>query len=98
MTIHVSANSGQVVSIQVSYHPGWHVRAGGQDRTLNRDGLGLMWLQPNCAGPCEIELNYDGGLELRICRWISCAAIALLIFFFPLMRLKAVYFRASFAA
>jgi hypothetical protein len=98
MRIHASANPGQVVSIQVSYHAGWHARAGGQDRTLNRDGLGLMWLRPGCAGPCEIELEYDGGLELRLCRWISYAAIAVLILFFPLMRLKAVYSRAFFAA
>jgi hypothetical protein len=86
MKIQASAMPGQVISVQVSYHPGWHARAGGQDRKLNRDGLGLMWLQPGCAGPCEIELDYDGGLELRICRWISYVAIGALIVVFPLRR------------
>ena len=86
MRIQASATPGQVISVQVSYHPGWHARAGGRDRKLNRDGLGLMWLQPGCAGPCEIELDYDGGAELRICRWISYAAIAALILVFPLRR------------
>jgi hypothetical protein len=98
MRIRATAAPGQAVSIQVSYHPGWHARAGGQDRTLNRDGLGLMWLRPGCAGPCEIVLDYDGGVAFRICRWISYAAIAVLILLFPLMRLKAVYFRAFCAA
>ena len=84
--IRATAAPGQVISVQVSYHPGWHARAGGQDRTLNRDGLGLMWLRPGCAGPCEVELDYDGGAELRICRWISYAAIAALILVFPLRR------------
>jgi len=57
-----------------------------------------MWLRPGCAGPCEIELDYDGGAELRICRWISYAAIAALILVFPFTRLRAVYSRASCAA
>jgi len=34
-----------------------------------------MWLRPNCAGPCNIELDYDGGLELLACRVISYAAL-----------------------
>jgi hypothetical protein len=86
MKIQAAATAGQVLSIQVSYHPGWHARAAGQDRRLYRDGLGLMWLRPGCAGPCEIELDYDGGAELRVCRWISYAAIAALILVFPLRR------------
>ena len=98
MRIQAVARPEEAVSIQVSYHPGWHARVGGQDRKLRRDGLGLMWLRPGCAGPCEIELDYDGGAELRVCRWISYAAIAALILLLPLRRIKAVYFRASFAA
>jgi hypothetical protein len=38
-----------------------------------------MWLEPDCAGPCEIQLDYDGGWELRICRWISVAVLAALV-------------------
>jgi hypothetical protein len=98
MRIRATAAPGQAISLQVSYHPGWHARAGGQDRALNRDGLGLMWLRPGCAGPCEIVLDYDGGAELRICRWISYAAIAALILVFPFTRVRAVCFRASCAA
>jgi hypothetical protein len=74
--IHASASAEQALTVQVSYHPGWHAKIAGQPRKVNRDGLGLMWLRPGCAGPCEVELNYDGGWELRICRYISVAPIS----------------------
>ena len=75
--IRIEAPPGSdALSIQVSYHPGWHASIGGQARPLMRDSLGLMWLRPQCAQPCEIQLDYDGGWELRICRYISFTAIA----------------------
>ena len=48
----------------------------GQPRELHKDGLGLMWLRPGHTGPCEVVLDYDGGWELRLCRWLSWLAIA----------------------
>ena len=77
--VRANVSSGQAVSVQVSYHPGWHARANGHAIPLLRDGLGLMWLAPDCQGPCEIELDYGGGWELRLSWLISVAAIALLI-------------------
>jgi len=80
--IRAEAFAGQVISIQISYHPGWHATVAGQSRRLNRDGLGLMWLEPGCNGRCEVELNYDGGWELRICRYVSFATL-IVIFAIP---------------
>lgn len=77
--IRTAAFPGQAISVQVSYHPGWHAIVNGRRAELDRDGLGLMWLRPGCNGACEVELNYDGGFELRACRFLSLAAIALLI-------------------
>ena len=77
--IRAMATRGQAISVQVSYHPGWHAQAGNRTVELHRDGLGLMWLRPDCSGPCEIQLAYDGGWELRLCRIASFAAIALLL-------------------
>ncbi len=77
--IRASAASGQAVSVQVSYHPGWHALAGNRTIQLHRDGLGLMWLRPDCSAPCEIQLAYDGGWELRLCRYLSFAALGLLL-------------------
>jgi len=66
------------LSVQVSYHPGWHATVAGQPRELYKDGLGLMWLRPAHTGPAEVVLDYDGGWELRLCRWLSWLAIAAL--------------------
>lgn len=74
--IHATLANGQAVSVQVSYHPGWHATNGGRTLRVERDGLGMMWLRPGCSGPCEIQMDYDGGWELRICRWISWLALA----------------------
>ncbi|MGH9667579.1 MAG: hypothetical protein ACRD9L_24425, partial [Bryobacteraceae bacterium] len=80
--IHTTASPDQIVSIQVSYHPGWSAKVNGIARPLRKDGIGLMWLRPECNGPCDIELNYDGGTELRICRYVSITAFAILAAFF----------------
>jgi hypothetical protein len=66
---------GQVISIQISYHPGWHATIDGRALGLHRDALGLMWLRPDRSGPAVVELNYDGGWELRLCRWIGIAGM-----------------------
>jgi hypothetical protein len=69
---------GHVVSVQETYHPGWRATVAGSPRKIFKDGLGLMWLRPECHGSCEIVLDYDGGWELRLCRWLSWLAIAAL--------------------
>ncbi len=87
MGIRASIPEGETLSIQVSYHPGWHAWVNGAKETLHRDGLGLMWLKPHCSGACEVRLDYDGGTELRACRYLSYAALAVLILAFPVRRL-----------
>jgi hypothetical protein len=79
--IQTTASPDQVLSIQVTHHPGWHATANGVSRPIKPDGLGLMWLQPGCHGPCDVQLEYDGGAELRICHWLSAIALAALILF-----------------
>jgi hypothetical protein len=76
--IRATGSGGNVVSVQVTYHPGWHATVAGSPRKIFKDGLGLMWLRPECSGPCEIVLDYDGGWELRLCRWLSWLALAAL--------------------
>ena len=62
---------GEAISIQVNHHPGWRAWVGKRQVAIERDGLGLMWIDADCDGPCAIELEYTGGFELRIARWIS---------------------------
>jgi hypothetical protein len=40
-----------------------------------------MWLQPGCSGLCDVQLEYDGGAELRICHLLSIVALAALVVF-----------------
>jgi hypothetical protein len=77
--IRATASPGQAVSIQVGYHPGWHAAANGQHRAIYKDGLGLMWLRPECHGACAIDLDYDGGWQLWLCRLVSYLAMLLLL-------------------
>lgn len=80
--IRTNATPGQTVSVQVSYHPGWHATVNGRSTAVFKDGLGLMWLHPECRGSCEIRLVYNGGWQLWLCRIVSYAAwMALLAIF-----------------
>jgi hypothetical protein len=62
---------GEAVSLQMNDHPGWSARVGGREVEIEPDGLGLMWIRPGCNGPCAIDLEYTGGFELHLARWIS---------------------------
>jgi len=69
----------EMVSVQINYHPGWHAMAKGGERPIRADGIGLMVIDPNCTGDCEIRLNYDGGWESRLCRAASGGVMLLLV-------------------
>lgn len=69
------------ISVQVTYHPGWQARANGIQTLIVKDGLGLMVLRPPCKGVCEIELSYNGGLEMESLRALSPMALCALILF-----------------
>ena len=74
--IRTSTMPQHVISLQVSYHPGWHANVGGRKLDVRSDALGLMWLQPGVCRPCEVALDYDGGWEFRVCRYASFVAMA----------------------
>ncbi len=69
--IDTSVRPGQVVSVQVTYDKGWIAIANGLPARVARDGIGLMWIYTGCDGLCAIDLIYDGGLERKICRFLS---------------------------
>ena len=79
LMVRTVAGEGQAISIQVSWHSGWHARAGTRNVSAEADGLGLIWLDPGCRGPCEIELNYDGGWELRLSHYLSFGVMLALV-------------------
>lgn len=65
-----------VISVQVTGHPGWRATANGHEIPVRTDALGQVVIEPGCDGPCDIRLEYDGGLEMRIARGITWTAAA----------------------
>jgi hypothetical protein len=67
---------GQILSVQVSYHPGWNAFTAGRRLKTFGDHLGQLVIEPDCAGPCTVDISYDGGIEMRIARIVSWSALA----------------------
>jgi hypothetical protein len=74
-SIRSTAHPGQAISVQTTWHPGWHARANGKTAEVVRDGLGFLLIRPRCDGPCTVELTYDGGWEYKLCRLIGALTI-----------------------
>jgi len=77
--IEASLHPHQAVSLQWTYHPGWHATVNGAPSTLREDGIGHIALEPGCDGPCRIELHYDGGWEIHIARTLPWLALLTLL-------------------
>ena len=73
--VRVRLEPAEIVSTQFNYHPGWHAWVGGKPRRVYADGLGLMAIDPQCAGDCEIALEFDGGVESKACLAASAAVL-----------------------
>ena len=65
-----------LLSVQVTWDAGWTARVGGEPRRIWGDKLGQMVIEPRCNGPCTVELEYDGGSEMRAARFLSRATLA----------------------
>jgi len=78
----ISANlrRSDLLSIQINYLRGWKAMVNGQPRRVWRDGIGLIVVDAECEGPCEIELVWEGAPDLRHARRVSLAAILFVAF------------------
>jgi hypothetical protein len=65
-TITARLDRSEVVSVQVTYDPGWRARVGGHTVSLQPDRLGFMQIDPECLGDCTVELEFTGGLERKV--------------------------------
>ncbi len=61
--------------MQESYAPGWRATANGRPAVVRRDVLGLLVVEPACAGQCSIDLVYDGGAEARWLRVLQIVGL-----------------------
>jgi hypothetical protein len=73
--IRARLRADQSIATQITYDPGWRATVNGAPREAYRDGIGFLVVRANCAGECEVDLNYDGGLEARLCRAASLGAL-----------------------
>jgi hypothetical protein len=73
--IHTTLAPGQVVSVQETYERGWEAWANGRRQTVRGDGLGLIVIEPDCTGPCDITLRYTGGIDAPLTWSLSAAAM-----------------------
>lgn len=64
-------SAGQAISIQETWHSGWHATANGHAIPVKRDAIGFMYFEPERAGPVSIQLFFDGGPEALIAKWLS---------------------------
>jgi len=75
-TIEASLAKPQVLSLQISYDPGWRANANGADLPTRKDALGFLVLEPDCRGSCAVELIYDGGVQRRMMDFLCVAGFA----------------------
>ena len=74
----------RVLSVQISYDPGWRVTANGASVPTRKDALGFLVLEPDCHGRCTVDLVYDGGTQARIMRLLCISgftACAYILFY-----------------
>ena len=73
--IRATVDRGQVIAVQVTYDPGWEAYANGKRQPVRGDAIGLMVIDPDCHGPCDILLRYTGGIDSVVTRAMSLAAM-----------------------
>jgi hypothetical protein len=79
--IRAAVERGQAISVQVTYDAGWEAYANGRRQPIREDGIGLMVIEPDCHGPCEVSLRYTGGKESVVTRAMSLGAMLVALSF-----------------
>ena len=88
--ISASLAPDQVVSLQMTYDPGWRATVNGHPARIHPDQLGMMILDPACSGNCVIDLHFTLQGERLICFLVSLlTALTLFAAIFPFNRFVA---------
>jgi len=86
--IHGTLPAGHLYSLQIPYHVGWRADAG---VLIAHDALGFMTVEPQCTGPCDVHLRYDGGIERTVLRYVTVLAwLTLAVWFVSAARRRRV--------
>jgi len=70
--------AGHVISVQVSYAPGWRATVNGVSQPVSADALGLITVAPPTSGPSTVELTFGRSVESTV---TALAAILVLTLF-----------------
>jgi hypothetical protein len=76
--IRANLRADDLVSVQVAWFPGWKALVNGRPSAVKADGLGFLVVEPQCAGDCEIELEWIGRGDLIPTAIVSLASLGLL--------------------
>lgn len=79
--IRASPDRDQVIAVQITYDSGWEAYANSKRLKIRKDAIGLMVIEPDCDGPCEISLKFTGGTETLVTRAMSLTAALFAIAF-----------------
>jgi hypothetical protein len=82
---------GYLYSVQVPYHEGWRA----DSAEVRSDPMGFLVVAPQCDGPCEVRLHFDGGTEYRVLKTVSALAWIGLVIWLWRGRGRAVRDRAA---
>jgi hypothetical protein len=74
-SITAQLETADLLSVQITWAPGWKARVNGEARRVWGDKLGQVVVEPRCHGACTVELAYDGGFELAFARWACVLAL-----------------------
>jgi hypothetical protein len=77
--ITATVNPPNVLSVQISYDPGWHASSAGHALLVGHDALGFIVIHPKCPTDCTIDLEFNTGAYRVFTMGISMAAMALLL-------------------
>lgn len=80
--ISATMDKDQLLFVQISYHPGWRAFVNGSQRPIRREPLGMMLIEPDCSGACQVDLVFDGGIEARVANAQRAAAISIGVLWF----------------
>lgn len=67
--------AGHVVSFQTKHADGWRARVGSRDVPVGSDAMGFLVVEPGCAGPCKVDLEWTGLPEQKITPWVSAVTL-----------------------
>jgi hypothetical protein len=52
-----------VLSVAINYDAGWTAVSKGHAVPVRPDGMGMIVLEPNCSGNCEVQMHWSQGWE-----------------------------------